>query len=412
MRPEWEPSSHTIAIEQYNEAIQQLNRVITGGHPDSTEAILVCCFFFVCIECLFGRPAAATGHAQAGLRVHREWLQQGGPFRSRSPSSGTGPGDVDYCIWRLCSELENQIWLLTGGQWPTTPPARWEDAPYSLYYASRDFSTPEQAQISLDTISKRLYFLVHESQQRNIDLGHSLPQEMLKEHRVIGRLLEEFDAAFRRMVSGLQHGDIDRSILLLEMQHVTLIIMHKNLLGPNNTDEWTSEYGEVVKIGEEILKSIPSLPSSPNASTTSFEPRLDVNIDPTLSMAKSERTGEGLRSATGSPIPAGYTKRIPSFTLASGMVPCLYFVTRTCTSVSLRRRAIAMLYAANCVEGIWSAQSAARAAEEILAAELRGAAPTQELGLMPLRQMLGVVEWTGDATAASVEAIESFAIQL
>ena len=411
LMPEYERPSHR-ALEQYNDAIQQLNRVLAAGSSDSTEVVLVCCFVFVCIECLFGRPVEAIGHAQAGLKVHRDWLSQGGPFRTPSSSTNTGPENVDYCIWRLCSELENQIWLLTDGQSATSAPARWEEVPYSMYYASRDFSTTDQAQMSLDTIAKRMFFLVHENQQRNRELEPSIPQEMLKEHQVVGRLLEEFDAPFHRLVSTIQPREVDRSILLLEMQHLTLTIMHKNMFGPSNVEQSTPDFEEIVNVGEEILKSIPPLTPSPNAPTTSFETRYDPNIDPALSRVATETTAEGRRSLTGSPVPALYARRIPSFTLATGIVPCLYFVTQACASIPLRKRAIALLYAANCVEGIWSSQSAAKVAEEDLNAELRGTAPRHHMGSMSLGRMLGVVGWTGRDSAASTRAAESSRIQI
>lgn len=91
--------------------------------------------------------------------------------------------------------------------------------PYSAYYHSRDFSTADQAQLYPEAISKRLFFLMHVNNQRSRETEPRIPQELLKEHQVIGRLLEEFGPPFRRLVSTIQPREVDRSVLLLEMQH-------------------------------------------------------------------------------------------------------------------------------------------------------------------------------------------------
>ena len=412
LRPEFERSPQGIALQKYNEAIQHLNRVLAIGNSDTTEVILVCCFVFVCTECLFGNPVAAIGHAQAGLKVHRDWLSQGGPFRTQQSSSSPSVANEDYCIWRLCSELENQIWLLTDGQSTTSAPARWEEVPYSVYYSSRDFSTTDQAQLSLDTIAKRQFFLVHENTQRTKEMKPTIPQEMLKEHQVIGRLLGEFESPFRRLVSSIQPREVDRAILLLEMQHLALTIMHKHLFDSSSIEQSTPDFEEVINIGEEILKSIPPLPPSPNAPTTSFDRNMDPNIDPNLPMVKSEMGEEGEASSSGSIVPALYARRIPSFTLATGIIPCLYFTTKACASIPLRKRAIALLYAANCVEGIWSSQNAARSADENLNAELDGTARRPNLGFIPLGRMLGVVGWSDESSGTQRGTPESSSLQL
>ena len=410
-RSEYDRSSQEVAVQRYNEAIQQLNRVLAAGRSDKTEIILVCCFVFVCIECLFGHPAAAIGHAQAGLKVHREWLSKGGPFSDNSTFSSTSVDNEDYCIWRLCSELENQIWLLTDGQSPNTAPARWEDPPYSIYYSSRDFSTTDQAQLSLDTVAKRVFFLAHENTQRKKEMTRNISQDLLKEHQVIGRLLGEFESPFRRFVSTIQPPEVDRTILLLEMQHLALTIMHKNMFDSSGIEQSTPDFEEVINIGEEILKSIPSLPPSPNVPNTSFRGNYEANIDPSLSSVTAGMGGEG-ESSTGGLLPALYARRVPSFTLATGIIPCLYFTSKACASVPLRKRAIALLYAANCVEGIWSSHGAARAAEENLVAELSGTASTPNLFTVPLGRMLGVVGWRDEASESQRQSPESSGMQM
>ena len=405
-RSDYDTSSQEVAVQRYNEAISQLNRVLAAGRSDTTEIILVCCFVFVCIECLFGHPAEAIKHAQAGLKVHREWLSKGGPFGDKSPYSSTSVDNEDYCIWRLCSELENQIWFLTDGQSPNTAPARWEDPPYSVYYSTRDFSTTDQAQLSLDTIAKRVFFLAHENTERKKEMASNISQDLLKEHQLIGRLLAEFESPFRRFVSTIQPPEVDRSVLLLEMQHLALMIMHKNMFDSSGIEQSTPDFEEVVNIGEEILKSIPSLPS-PDAPATSFGGSIDANIDPNLAAI----TASMGQSSIGSLVPALYARRIPSFTLATGIIPCLYFTTKACTSVSLRKRAIALLYAANCVEGIWSSHSAAKAADEDLSAELSGIARRPDLGFTPLGRLLGVVGWM-ESAASSRNSPESSGMQM
>ena len=408
-RSEYDRSSQEVAVQRYNEAIQQLNRVLAAGRSDKTEIILVCCFVFVCIECLFGHPDAAIGHAQAGLKVHREWLSKGGPFSDNSTYSATSVDNEDYCIWRLCSELENQIWLLTDGRSPNTAPARWEDPPYSIYYSSRDFSTTDQAQLSLDTITKRVFFLAHENAQHKKEMTRNISQGLLKEHQVIGRLLGEFESPFRRFVSTIQPPEVDRTILLLEMQHLALTIMHKNMFDSSGIEQSTPDFEEVINIGEEVLKSIPSLPPSPNVPTTSFQGNYEANIDPNLS---SVMASGGEESSIGGLIPALYTRRIPSFSLATGIIPCLYFTSKACASVPLRKRAIALLYAANCVEGIWSSHGAARAAEENLVAELSGTAPAPNLCFVPLGRMLGVVGWRDETSEDQGQSPESSDMQM
>ena len=395
--PEIERSSNRLAIQHYTEAIGHLQVVFDSNRSDATEIILVCCFLFVCIECLFGHPTAAVNHAKAGIKVQGEWLAQGGPFKDETTSSSTGPNNVDYCIWRLCSEFESQVWLLTDGQSPITPAARWEELPYSVYYSLRDFSTIDQAQLSLDTIAKRLFFLVHENTQSQKDFDPTVPQTTLKEHQVIGRLLEEFQAPFGRLVSTIQAREPDRPILLLEMQHLTLTVMHSNLFNSGSVDQSTEEFLEIVNIGEKILKLHPSLPQSPNPLPgTSREHILESTIDPSLSSREPPLTASRRTSKTEGSFLAVYARRAPSFTLATGIIPPLYFTTQACTSVPIRQKAIALLYAANCVEGIWSSQSAAKVAEEDLKADMTGAQRRPNPGLMPLGRMLGVVGWRND----------------
>ena len=257
-------------------------------HEDMTAVILVFSLVVVCIECLLNNRDTAIGYGEAGMNAYRKWISQGGPFKDPSALNKC------YDIWCLNSTLEDQIWLLTNGQSPT----------------SRE-----------------------------------------------------------------QSGKANASILLLEMRYLTLVIMHRNLFDSSNIEASTPDCEKIINIGEKIL-----------ASTPSDAVRESLSID-------------------------GCSRRMPVITLGSELVPCLYFTIQACSPFPLRKKAIALLVAANCVEGIWSSQSAANAAERDLTTELHGKIRRPDVKHMSLSQMFGI-HHKDEISGSRKEKLEELEIQL
>ena len=134
-----------------------------------------------------------------------------------------------------------------------------------------------------------------------------------------------------------------------------MFIMHENLLDSDRIGESTALCKSILEIGEKLLAWV-----SPNIKV------------------EQESTN-------------GITRRKPNSTLVFGLVPCIYFTFQASGSFTVRRKAITLFRAANRIEGIWSSQNVAKAAQEDYDAELEGDIRRPSLVNMSLDQMLGIV---------------------
>ena len=195
------------------------------------------------------------------------------------------------------------------------------------------------------------------------NLCPSITPEMAKEHQIIGRFLLEFKCSFRRFTSTLQSCQDNPTILLLKVRYYIMFIMHENLLNSDRIEDSTSVCESILGIEEKLL-----------ARTPSHIPNIKVEQESTNGLAH----------------------RMPNSTLAFELVPCLYFTFWVCGSFTVQKKAIALLQAANRIEGIWSSQNVAKAAQEHHDAELGGDIRRPNLEHMSLSQMLGIIRhWDG-----------------
>ncbi|KAH8586807.1 hypothetical protein B0O99DRAFT_643560 [Bisporella sp. PMI_857] len=71
--PDFNPSDdrsyESIAIQQYNRAIQHVSVVMSDPSPMNIQITLVCCLIFICFENMRGQYAEALRHLRAGSRL-------------------------------------------------------------------------------------------------------------------------------------------------------------------------------------------------------------------------------------------------------------------------------------------------------------------------------------------------------
>lgn len=67
---EYDPSElELLTIQHYNQSIQHLQRHIASSTPDSTEATLLCCLIFICLESSRGNQEVVLSHVANGLSI-------------------------------------------------------------------------------------------------------------------------------------------------------------------------------------------------------------------------------------------------------------------------------------------------------------------------------------------------------
>ncbi|TXC10449.1 hypothetical protein FocTR4_00005915 [Fusarium oxysporum f. sp. cubense] len=142
------------AIQKYNEAIQCIQLVMTGGFEESTT--LTCCVIFICIENLLGRFSHAVCHLHAAIRLlnsHRQKLQH--PPSSKIPGiyglkrgRSTYEDDMQDIISEMIYWLSQNVALYTGDLY--VPELDWHPCiPSILGDETLPFSSLQEARESL-----------------------------------------------------------------------------------------------------------------------------------------------------------------------------------------------------------------------------------------------------------------------
>ena len=359
-------SLHQVALQQYNSAITQLAQIMAINRADGTETILTCCYLFVCIETLFGNIASAVGHAQAGLKVYRDWSASIPPT-SVQCSLDTSLSNPRYCVWKVAAELEIMLYDLVNLH-PASASPLFEEEFNVLQTENLIFHSLEQVSCALLYLRRRLKRLLVALSHCQLDASTFVPEHIATQHRELAELQKAFETPYHQCMAAIPPEDVDREVLVLQIFYLAQMAIHGSLFGYLDARTLTRHFEDLLDTAEMILRTIPTSEASPKSTVTSSSgsPVLDKKAGSYSQLTTF--AGEGTQTHS------YYATHVPSFVLCSETVSCILHTAVAAPTLFLRQRAVALLHGANTVEGIWNSHTVGRIGEKLLEAERMGTA--------------------------------------
>lgn len=317
-----------FALQQCNKAIANLTQQFCARGERPIEVLLMSCALFVCFEALQGNYESALTHMESGVRVYRNWQAENGSSGSRISSGGCRI--IDKEITQIFPRLNLQILMfpdrhLLGKEFYTANVNPLIDPP------PESFSCLREARDRLDNCMSYVFeSIIVAYFSRQDFVNHT--QKLSPEYQTHRTLLSQWSRLFGAFMtsSGADLGPEDRQrVSLLEIQYKVAIILFATGMSPQETafDALNSDFDSIVAVASSLV----------------------VN-----------NQGPGILERTG------------QFSFDMGVVPPLYFTASRCRDPSIRRRALSVLSANPCQEGVWNSDMLAKIAERLICIEEDG----------------------------------------
>ncbi|RDL31833.1 uncharacterized protein BP5553_09235 [Venustampulla echinocandica] len=308
------------SLEQYTHAVGHTKRLLalgSGGEKTLVIKGLVACILFVCYENLIGNFKTAQMHLQNGIRIlAREASKRGTVPGPQVNSSSAIPNNVQ----RVFARLDLQAMAFADNQAPY---------PYQLHQTPPNLRFPPKAfNSTIDAMDYLIHNFCWIFRTAVLSEPQPVPTDQLD---AASKVLKEWNSTFQRLLDSMSEENLQKvsyTISLLKMYHIVMtIIVATGIYGQECIhDAYLWGYEHVVDLGENLL------------------PR---------EIAKRE-------------------DKQHVFSFEPGLIFPLFFTAIKCRYPQIRRRAIALLEAANHQEGSWESIAASRVAGFVMGIEEAG----------------------------------------
>ncbi|KAJ5086547.1 hypothetical protein NUU61_007854 [Penicillium alfredii] len=350
----FEPKS-PFAIRQYVKSVNQL-RSRLNGPSDAVcgEVALVACLLFICLEMLQGNRPGALAHLRTGLRILSTMQIPDIQFNTQE-------GKIGLKISLDCGPLGMRLLASTFARLDYQSTMFGEQAPaLALDLVSNTdgpafgipcfFTSVAEARLSLDVLANAVHRfrgellalagreIDHENTEMDWIFRYCLQSSRAKtvdlsSHPILEQQKAELSFKLARWLSAFQSLATNplysyaRPTLLLETQHfyIDFLLSTSRDTREEKCDHFDNTFQRIVSLVERLTGN----------ATFSSNVQTPINL-PTL-----------------------------TFTLEPGVIPVLYLVAMKCRSTIPRRRAISLLDATRCQEGMWEGSLIARFVEQV-----------------------------------------------
>ena len=348
----YENAIQKFSFQQYSQAIQHLDRVITDKGQRATGIALICCVIFMCLENISGNYTAALTHAFNGLKIYAGWRQT----ITKGAMGGSTHSSFEGSVCELFIRVANYLLLFHGDHTPSS----------TITMISRDVVITDTKPITLlDQQSRflrarnetyglhmRLMQIVDNDKYQAMPVDQ-IPSEVWEERSLALTALRQWAIEVDKSLQ-LDEGQTDtkiaRSVVILKMRN--LVQLARLTQWPRERETWGTCDDQINEFYQELLTLATTLFSTKNTVPT-------MNHGPQTVIEKENGISEDDLQFL---VPIG----IPTFTIESGMIPSLYYVAMSSSSVPICRAAIALLRLSNSREGFFSSVSAANVSQRRL----------------------------------------------
>lgn len=330
-------SRQIFALQQYGNAIKELNTLIaTESCPP--EVAMVCCALFICFESARGAPGAVMVHFKNGLRLVQSWKE--GQFGKRTSSEAELTQEVQKQFLRIGQAVQAVHSVTQTNMTQAEIIADHAELHASLAQMSElhDPPTFHSVQDVRDHLAKvhawQLCYLYQinplyggKSSQHHVHLV-TLREFLVRQMGYCDMAMDIFYETYR---STLSANDL-RAIHYLQIKQefvaaICLSMFSRDPKAQNVMDEsvynvCTPGYRKVIA-GLESYMGLTSSPSSSASTSSSRRPE------------------------------------VPTFTPENGIVCILFTLGRSCQDPFLRRRALELLKSVRVIEGLWDSEISA-----------------------------------------------------
>ena len=341
-------------LQQYTKAISELRQKMSSNDHQAVVSTLVCCFIFMCIEGLHGRHLAMVNHIVNGLKVYHEWI------RCMDPNQHFGPASLEASVFVTFRRIDYHAATFIDNHVPEPHTLTVIQLPPPIDDFNPTFISIEQARAHVDSLLGRTFMFLRAydgTKFGDIEF-EKIPQDIRDKHRVVGIWLHSCIVALDQFIrnNNLSESTMgSRSMTLLKLRLKTLSIFHRRW--PHEraaNEECELEFHSIVSLAKSlVMGSIKGL-LTPDDSDQDMSHPSDSSEGASSSHSSSTTSSSGPHDP-------------PIFTLETGIVPILFYLSVTTLTPSLSREAISLLRTANLREGLWSSNRAADMAETRLA---------------------------------------------
>ena len=343
-------------LQQYNKAISELSQQISGSGHQAAISTLVCCVIFMCIEGLHGRHLAMINHLTNGLKVYHEWI------RHIKPTERFGAASIEAGVYTTFKRIDYHAATFVDNHVPEPQTLSVIQLPPPVDDFNPDFASIDHARAHVDSLMGRTFMFLRAydgTKFEGLEL-EKIPQDIKDKHRIVGIWLHTCSIALDQLTRNLNLDESNigtRSLTLLKVRVKVLGVFHRRWpheRAPN--EECELDFHSIVAMSRTLLMGHIRALLTPDDSDQSVSSPDDLGEGPS-----NQSSTTSFSSAS------SHFQDPPIFTLETGIVPILYYVSISTLSTTLRKEAISLLRTANLREGLWSSNRTADMAETRLA---------------------------------------------
>lgn len=331
-------------LQQFDKAIQHLNKGLLAKGHQLIETALVCCILFVCYESIQGDQEAAFVHLQNGLNIFRERKHARHQDLEYDSVLTSDSSTLSNNLLRVFSCLDVQLKISLNDPLTQSITAPRVDSlttnnPTSMIFAS-NFNSKE----TLDIITSRTYnFLISNCVYRFSPLG-TVPPTVLIEYEAIALLLLEYTSSFTVFMdasnSSMSVEDLQTAVLLKIRQKVLSIMLTLSLVAVPPQSIHTPKYNILTDEFEAVISLVASV-------SYTFPPSIDSRNLPSTNSTSYLTSSPPTNLVA---IPSHL--KTSSSSILTRLNSVLHCVENMCRDSAVQERALALLQAISYQETI------------------------------------------------------------
>jgi hypothetical protein len=316
-----------LAMKEATQAMQTLSQRINSD-PSSSLVPLVACLLFTCLELLAGNFETAIVHVANGFRILNGLRSSGLAGKSRGQIADMKR--IEKEVAPVFQHL-SVICLLFGQTHAFDTTGHIATTKYTT------FTSLENTRLHLFELFSQIFRFIKAAGDK-VDEGSIDVADIIQKVKLEQRLQDWHSCMERYVETAAKSGrHVDENAAnILRMHHRTILVWLSVCLSADGADLHlhTSNFAEIVRLGESLARDSPSVRNSPGSTTSP-------------------------------PQNHGYNK----FSFGMGMIPSLYWVARECRDSTIRKRALDLLFQAPLRASLWDAHVFSKIAERAMAIE-------------------------------------------
>ena len=361
------PAGSRYALQHYAKAVNELLNLETVARPEAVDIALVSCIVFSSLEFLRGHFHSALSHVLSGKRILEE--------ERTNANNGRFHPIPRLLLEDIFLRLETQVISIGGNRSiiPVPIPLRPPKPIIPPIFAS----VPE-AFFFLETLQNQIIHFFSFAAQVLVEKDHK-PEafEMLApELTEFEQLFNAWQQAFQPLSESKFKPNSETStpaLLLLKILRAgfsTIFPLARNRHANEcDFDRFTAEFEMIVDCAELYLRLTSTfVPHKATREGVSLDWNIRCIIDGKQTLpevSENSPTPTGQRRIV--PKPEAFIK--PTFSMSTGILPCLCLCGFRCRDPRIRRKALRLLQTCNRREGLWDSTASARVAEMVIRLE-------------------------------------------